>query len=99
VAVEIGGLYQEVPAIRDQTLNLGEHALRQFGIARSEGNDDRFWIFAEQPEDELLERCLHWRADLVEFDCSGNAHRVQFGIRLSAVMHNHLARVFLGTAD
>ena len=88
-----------MPAIRDQTLDLSEHALRQFGIARSEGNDDRFWIFAQQPEDELLERCLHWRADLVEFDRSGNTRSVQFGIGLGAVMHNHLPRIFLGTAD
>jgi hypothetical protein len=40
-------------------LDLGKHALRQFGIARGESNDDRFGIFAEQLKDELLKRGPH----------------------------------------
>jgi hypothetical protein len=45
-----------MPPIRHQALDLREHLLRQFRIARGESDDDRFWIFSEQPKQEFLER-------------------------------------------
>jgi hypothetical protein len=45
--------------VRDEALELGEHALRQFWIASGDRNHDRFWIFAEQLEYEFLKRRLH----------------------------------------
>ena len=92
---EFFGLDQEMPAVRLQALDLGEHPLRQFGIAGGERDDDRFRIFTKQPENEFLKRRPH----LMEFDGGGNARGVQFRVRLRSVVHHHLAGVFLRTAD
>ena len=93
---ELFGLDQKVPPVRNQTLDFGEHPIRQLRVARCERNHDGFWIFAEQPEDELLERGPHTSS--VKFNGDHFAGGVQLCIGLGVVMHGHLSRLLLRTA-
>ena len=85
-----------MPPVRNQVLDFGEHPIGQLRVARCERNHDGFWIFAEQPENELLERGPHTSS--VKFNRYHFARGVQLGIRLCIVMHGHLSRLLLRTA-
>jgi hypothetical protein len=85
-----------MPPVWNKALDFDEHPIRQLRVARCERNNDGFWIFAEQPEDELLERGPH--ASSVKFNRDHFAGGVQLGIGLCIVMHGHLSRLLLRTA-
>ena len=50
---------EEMAAVRDQRAHLVEHAPAEVRRAAGERDDDRFGVFAEQPEDPPLQPLLH----------------------------------------
>ena len=62
IGLELARLHQEVTAARFESLDLGEHALGQFGIAGGERNHNRFRVFAEQLEYEFLKCAPQWNS-------------------------------------